>query len=202
MKILVNIKKNFIYAFIIFPRFIKYSLLSSSKNISGKAKFIQPCQLNGIGKIIFGNNVIIGWDPSPFLYSGYGYIDARNYNAKIVIEDDVMINNNVVLISDGAGITISKNTLIGTQCEIIDSDFHDLRIESRTTAQANTLPVFIGENVFIGSNVKIMKGVNIGKNSVIANGSIVTKSIPENVVAGGVPARVIKNLLDKEVQIK
>ncbi|WP_323645004.1 hypothetical protein [Aliarcobacter butzleri] len=87
MKILVNIKKKFIYAFIIFPRFIKYSLLSSSKNISGKAKFIQPCQLNGIGKIIFGNNVIIGWNPSPFLYSGYGYIDARSYNAKIVIEE-------------------------------------------------------------------------------------------------------------------
>ena len=184
MKILVNIKKKFIYAFIIFPRFIKYSLLSSSKNISGKAKFIQPCQLNGIGKIIFG------------------YIDARSYNEKIVIEHDVMINNNVLLISDGAGITISKNTLIGTQCEIIDSDFHDLRIESRTTGQANTLPVFIGENVFIGSNVKIMKGVNIGKNSVIAIGSIVTKSIPENVVGGGVPARGIKNLLDKEVQIK
>ncbi|MGJ0366366.1 hypothetical protein [Aliarcobacter cryaerophilus] len=76
MKILVNIKKKFIYVFIIFPR-LKYSLLSSSKNISEKAKFIQPCQLNGIGKIIFGNNVIMGCKPSHFLYSGYGYIDAR-----------------------------------------------------------------------------------------------------------------------------
>jgi len=49
-------------------------------------------------------------------------------------------------------------------------------------------------NVFIGSNVKVMKGVSIGNNSVIANGSIVTRSIPENVLTGGVPAKVIRSL--------
>ncbi|MCD5385366.1 hypothetical protein LRZ95_01725 [Candidatus Gracilibacteria bacterium] len=42
--------------------------------------------------------------------------------------------------------------------------------------------------------MKILKGVTIGDNSVIANGSVVTKSIQSNVIAGGVPAKVIKNL--------
>jgi tetrahydrodipicolinate N-succinyltransferase len=53
--------------------------------------------------------------------------------------------------------------------------------------------VFAG-NVFIADNVTILKGVSIGKNSVVGNGSIVTQSIPENVIAAGVPARVIKSL--------
>lgn len=153
--------------------------------------------MNGKGQICFGKNVLIGIDPSPFLYSGYGYLEARNINSKISIGDNVMINNNVVIISEGEGIVISSNTLIGTQCEIYDSDFHNLEIDKRLTGEINTKKVFIDENVFIGSNVKILKGVSIGRSSVIANGSIVTKSIPSNVIAGGIPAKVIKRL--KEV---
>ncbi len=195
LKILNSIKKRLIYFFFKLPRLIKYSLLSNARNVKGKAKFIQPCQLNGKGKIVFGNNVSIGFEPSPFLYNGYSYIEARNIDSKIVIEDNVIINNNLVLISNDVGITISKNTLIGTNCEIIDSDFHDLRIDYRKNTKCDSEAVFIGENVFIGSNVKIMKGVVIGENSVIANGSIVTKSILPNVIAGGVPAKVIRSLL-------
>ena len=60
---------------------------------------------------------------------------------------------------------------------------------------AKTVPKWkAGENVLIGSNVKILKGVVIGKNSVIGNGSVVTNSIPESVIAAGVPAKVIRQL--------
>ena len=55
-------------------------------------------------------------------------------------------------------------------------------------------PIHIGENVWIGSSVTITRGVTIGDNSVIAAGAVVTKDIPANVVAGGVPAKVIKPL--------
>jgi maltose O-acetyltransferase len=48
--------------------------------------------------------------------------------------------------------------------------------------------------VFIGSNVTVLKGVVIGENSVIANGSVVTKSIPANVIAGGNPCKFLKNI--------
>lgn len=56
-------------------------------------------------------------------------------------------------------------------------------------------PVVIADNVWLGERVIILKGVSIGKNSVVAAGSVVTKSIPENCVAAGNPAKVIKVLI-------
>lgn len=52
----------------------------------------------------------------------------------------------------------------------------------------------IGEGVWIGSNVIILQNVSIGTGSVIAAGSVVTKSVPEGVVAGGIPAKTIKEI--------
>ena len=53
-------------------------------------------------------------------------------------------------------------------------------------------PITIGDNAWIGAGVIICPGVNIGKNSVIGAGSVVTKDIPDNVVAVGNPCRVLK----------
>ena len=55
-------------------------------------------------------------------------------------------------------------------------------------------PIVIEDNVWIGANVVVMPGVTIGKHSVIAAGSVVTKDIPADVVAGGVPAKIIRKL--------
>ena len=57
-----------------------------------------------------------------------------------------------------------------------------------------TAKVTIGKNVFNGSNVNILIDVTIGDNSVIANSSVVIKSIPSNVIAGGYPAKVIREI--------
>ena len=143
---------------------------------------------------MFGKNVNLGVKPSPHLYSGYGYIDARNEHSRIVIGDGVWINNNFMIASEGEGIEIGAKTLIGLNVEITDSDFHDLHPDRRIGGVPKTGKVVIGKNVFIGSNVKILKGVTIGDNSVIANSSVVTKSIPANVIAGGYPAKVIKEI--------
>ena len=177
-----------------YPRFFKYKLLSSCKQISGYPKLYQPIQINGKGKVVFQRNVRIGADPSPFLYSGYAYIDSRKEGSKIEISENCWINNNFVAISEGEGIEIGSNTLIGSSCEIVDSDFHDFQPDKSMGGVAKIAKVKIGKNVFIGSNVKILKGVFIGDNSVIGNGSVVTKSIPENVIAAGVPAKVVRSL--------
>jgi len=196
---ILQIIKNRFFSKILFyvfqyNRVIKYKILSSCKRVIGKPVITQPVQLCGKGKIIFGRNVHIGCQPSPYLYNGYIYIEARNSLSKIEICDNVWINNNSVLISEGEGILIGKNSIFGTNLEIYDTDFHDLDPSRRMQGMPKTGRVVIGENVFAGSNVKILKGVSIGDNTVIANGSVVTKNIPGNVIAGGFPCKVIKKL--------
>jgi maltose O-acetyltransferase len=195
MKLSKKLKQKIIQRCFKLPRIKKYKFLSTCKNISGEPILNQPLQANGNGSISFGKNVMIGYDPSPFLYSTYCYIEARNTNSNITIHDNTFINNNCAFIAEGDGIEIHKNSLIGLNCEITDSDFHNLDPDLRLDAtDIKTAKVIIEENVFLGSNVKILKGVRIGKNSVIANGSIVTKDIPANVIAGGIPAKKIKDL--------
>lgn len=177
-----------------YPRFLKYKLLSNCRQVSGKPKLYQPLQINGKGKVVFEKNVKIGVGPSPYLYSGYAYIDSRKEGSKITLGENIWINNNFVAIAEGEGIEIGANTIIGTNCQIMDSDFHDLNPNKRMGGKAQTAKVSIGRNVFFGSNVLILKGVKVGDNTVIANGSVVTKSIPANVIAGGVPTKVIRSL--------
>lgn len=90
--------------------------------------------------------------------------------------------------------TIGARCLIGDAVLIMDSDFHDLSAEGRHSQPTTPAPVVLEDNVFIGSRVIILKGVTIGKDSVIGAGSVVVRSIPPGVIAGGNPAKVIRTL--------
>ena len=57
-------------------------------------------------------------------------------------------------------------------------------------------PINIGNNVWTGMNSLILKGVSIGENSIIAAHSVVTKDVPDNVIVGGNPAKILKQLVD------
>jgi maltose O-acetyltransferase len=163
--------------------------------VYGKPVKNGPVLINGTGSVIFGKNVNLGYNSSPFFYNSYIYIEARNTESKIELEAGVYINNNTCIISEGnEGIKIGANTLMGTNVTIYDSDFHELHPGKRFTGIPQTAGVSVGKNVFIGSNVTILKGVQIGNNSVIGSGSLVVNSIPENVIAGGNPCRVIKSI--------
>lgn len=166
---------------------MKYRYLSDCANVSGKPSIWQPVQMVGKGSIRFQGKATLGYFPSPFFYSGYIYLEARSPEAVIEIGDGVWINNNSFLVSDGPGISIGNNTMLGAHCEIIDSNFHDLHKGMEGVPIA--AKVVIGEHVVIGSNVKILKGVKIGSHSVIANGSVVTRSVPEKSVVFGNPAK-------------
>jgi maltose O-acetyltransferase len=161
--------------------------------VIGRPHALQPVQLVGKGEIEFHGCVQIGYFPSPFFLSGYSYIEARNEHAKVKIGDGTVINNNFVAISEHKSITIGKQVLIGTSVEIYDSNFHGVEPERRLVSHPEEASdVTIEDNVFIASNVKILKGVTIGRDSVIANGAIVTRCIPQGVLAGGNPAKVIR----------
>lgn len=86
----------------------------------------------------------------------------------------------------GNGVRVGANTII------IDGDAH---FDDPRTSAAE--PIVIENNVFIGANCIIKKGVTIGRNSVIGMGSIVTKSIPANSIAAGVPCKVIRYLTEE-----
>src|SRR6478752_6529925 len=115
------------------PRIWKYKLLSSNKKITGRPILNQPALLIGSGRLIFGERVKLGYYPSPFFFNGYIHLEARSESSYISIGNNVFINNNFFAISDKEGIEIGENTLIGTNCEIIDSDFHDLSPDKRNS---------------------------------------------------------------------
>jgi len=174
-------------------RIKKYEILSDCKRVSGKPIKYHPLLLKGKGKISFGRNVQIGVVASPYFYSHYTYLEAREEWSEIIIGDNVAINN-AFSIACFSKVIVENDVLIGVNCSIIDNDGHSLLIEKRTTGKPKEAAVHICQNVFVGSNVSILKGVSIGKNSVIGSGSVVTKNIPENVIAAGNPAKVIRNL--------
>ena len=180
-------------------RAVQYRCLSDCARVSGKPIVNQPVQMMGKGRIEFVGKVTLGFHPSAFFFSGYIYLEARSPNSVIHIEDNVCMNNSVCLVSDGEGIFIGESSMLGTHCEIIDSDFHDLHPDRRHDGGTpRTGRVVIGKNVLIGSNVRILKGVHIGDNSVISNGAVVTRSVPPNMIAFGNPARCAFGLVPED----
>ncbi|HIT98731.1 MAG TPA: sugar O-acetyltransferase [Candidatus Copromorpha excrementavium] len=92
---------------------------------------------------------------------------------------------------DQGGIYIDDGALIGHNVVLatINHDMNPLKRQSMTPA-----PIRIGKNAWIGSNSVILPGVTIGDGAVIAAGAVVGADVPENTVAGGVPAKIIKKI--------
>lgn len=112
----------------------------------------------------------------------------------ITIGKNVFINSGCRF-QDQGGIVIGDGTLIGHNV-VLTTLNHDFSPEKRITM--HPAPIIIGKKVWIGANVTIVPGVKIGDNTIIAAGAVVTKDIPANVVAGGVPAKIIKSLEEEE----
>ena len=190
---IVRLLNQMLIRVFIIPRKIKYSLLSTNK-IIGKFRAYSPILSLGDGSIkIDGAN--LGVWRSPYYFSSYIYLDARSNDSQIYIGKNVWINNNAFICADKTSIIIKDDCLIGTNFSCIDSDFHGLSANKRLSSDYKCKPVILEKNVFVGNNVSILKGVTIGENSVIANGAVVTKSFPTNVIIGGNPAKIIRDLL-------
>lgn len=117
-------------------------------------------------------------------------------SASIRIGADVGISGGVICAF--SSVQVGDRCLIGADVQITDTDFHatapaNRRFETRPEMIASA-PVVIEDNVFLGAGVRVLKGVRIGSNSVVGAGSLVTRDIPPDVIAAGVPARVIAQL--------
>lgn len=94
-------------------------------------------------------------------------------------------------------ISIGQNCLIAANCQIIDSNGHELSasdVDNRPNTQDEGAPVLIEDSVWIGANSFILPGVRIGRGSIVAACSVVSQDIPSMVVVAGNPARIVKQL--------
>ncbi|HSN47195.1 MAG TPA: sugar O-acetyltransferase [Flavobacterium sp.] len=114
-----------------------------------------------------------------------------DYGYNIVCGDNVYFNVNCVVL-DGAPIKIGSNVFFAPHVQIYTAN-HPLEAESRKTLE-NALPISIGDDCWIGGNSVILPGITIGNGCVIGAGSVVTKDIPDNSLAVGNPAKVIRKL--------
>lgn len=116
--------------------------------------------------------------------------------AEIVIGADTGMSGGSICAA--GSIRIGAGCLIGANVTLADTDFHALnpanRRYNRSPDDIGVAPIVIGDNVFIGADTFVLKGVRVGKNSVIGAGSVVTRDVPENAVAAGNPARVIRSI--------
>ena len=115
-----------------------------------------------------------------------------DYGKQISVGKRFFANFNFTVL-DEAPVTIGDDCFIGPNVSIYTA-CHSTDPVERNSRREWAEPVSIGNNVWIGGSVTILPGVTIGNNVTIGAGSVVTRDIPDNVVAAGNPCRVIKNL--------
>ncbi len=116
-----------------------------------------------------------------------------DYGCHIFAGENLYINADCTIL-DCAEVHIGNNVLIATKVQIYAA-YHPTDPSLRLTQKELAAPINIGNNVWIGGGVIVCPGVSIGENTTIGAGSVVTKDIPDNVVAVGNPCRVIKRVI-------
>jgi acetyltransferase-like isoleucine patch superfamily enzyme len=124
--------------------------------------------------------------------------------AEIVIGDDSGLSGAVIC--SAVSVRLGKRCLIGADCMIFDTDFHNHAARDENGVYRRHSPpdwpnistgVHIGDDVFLGTRTIVSKGASIGDGSIIAAGSVVTGFIPPNSIAGGIPAKVLGEINGK-----
>lgn len=185
-----NILLHDIYFFVI-TQIVRMTWRMCGVKFGKNLRFTGWCQMVRFegSKIIIGNNV-------HFSSSSFRNHIGLNRKCSITTESQ----DAILTIGDNCGfsstnicsfksIKIGRNVRVGANSVIMDSDFHndDARV-------GGPRPIQIEDNVWIGANVVVMKGVHIGQNCIIGMNSVVTKDIPSNSIAAGVPCKVIKSV--------
>lgn len=117
-----------------------------------------------------------------------------DHGTGIILGENVFMNYDCIML-DGGYIRIGKHTLIGPHCQFYTPQ-HPMDYVERREEKETAYPITIGEDCWLGGNVVVCPGVTIGNRCIIAAGSVVTKDIPDDSLAAGVPA-VVKRSLKK-----
>gem|GEM_PF-958901 len=144
------------------------------------------------GSISLGRGVSLGSYPDGTAYT----CSLRTYypDARIEIGDGCLINGAVL--HSNCLIRLGNGVLMGPGSILVDNDSHPpvRSHEERYRQRPPQAPIHLGDNVWIGMRASVMKGVTIGENTIVAAGAVVTRNLPANVIAGGVPAKPLRDV--------
>lgn len=162
MAIILKVVNRILSDMRMLPCRIRYKVYASKYEVANKF-------FRGVDTIVYGQGKIIAGERS---YCGErcGFQLAVNHKIEI-----------------GVNVSISHNVRVYTESDIADSVIAGSSVRARRYGD-----VSIGDNSWIGANVFINPGISIGRNVVIGANSVVTRDIPDCVVAAGCPARIIK----------
>ena len=119
-----------------------------------------------------------------------------DYGCNISIGSHFFANFDCTIL-DVCPVTIGDNVMFGPRVGLYTAS-HPLDAEVRASQLEYGAPISIGNNVWVGGSVVINPGVHIGNNVVIGSGSVVTRDIPDNVIAAGCPCRVLRPLTQED----
>lgn len=159
-----------------------------AKNLCHEFNQLGPADISARSKLLFElfKDSKNAWVEPPF-YCDYGYniTTGKNFYA-----------NHGVVILDAAPITFGCDVLLGPGVNI-STVSHPLNASRRKQKLEIAKPITIGDNVWVGMGAQILGGVSIGDDAVIAAGSVVTKDVAANTLVAGVPAKVMRSLVDE-----
>ena len=138
-------------------------------------------------KKLFGKTGNTVWVEPPF-HCDYGW--------NIEVGENFYANYGLTILDVGK-VTIGDNVQIAPHV-LITTAGHPVHPVSRNSGYEYGIPITIGSNVWLGGGVIVLPGVTIGNNAVIGAGSVVTKDIPDNVIAAGNPCKVIRRITEDD----
>lgn len=149
-------------------------------------------------RIVIGKGVML-ISESQYNTSGINHpciLSAEVAGAEIIIHDGVGMSGTAVVAV--GRVEIGEQTMLGANTNVYETDFHSAdpvkRFGHETIAEVPHAPIVIGKRCWIASNSTVLKGVTIGDETVVGAMSLVNRPLPPRVLAGGVPAKVIKQL--------
>jgi len=170
--------------------FLKKNQLIINGNFN-KINIGAGCKIIGTKINVIGNNHTLIINPNCIIDNGSFCFEDNN--CKIIIGNNTIIHNNFHIAAlDKGSISIGNNCLFSSFIDIRTSDSHSIIDLNRNIRLNPGQNIIIGNKVWLGMGVGVLKGSEIGNDVIIGFRSLVTNKIPSNVVAVGIPARVIK----------
>jgi acetyltransferase-like isoleucine patch superfamily enzyme len=114
-------------------------------------------------------------------------------SGRLVLGDHVFVGRNSVVVATEL-VEIGSDTLVAEHCTIRDQNHHLVAEVRMREVAAVSGPVCIASKVWIGAGVRVLKGAKIGEGTVVAANAVITGEIPARVVAGGIPAKVLRTI--------